>query len=52
MKATINYQTVCDATSFEPSAGESFDVLKKGKTVSWIMYYGEKKKIENKYLDF
>ena len=52
MNARINFAVVQDSSWFEPSAGEEVEVIKRGKSVSWIMYYGEKKKISNRYLDF
>lgn len=56
MKAKINFNAI-DESFLEPYIGWKFEVIKIGKTVSWVNFSfinGQinKKKVRNKYLDF
>lgn len=47
----VNYNTV-DESHLEPYIGWEFKVLKHGKTVSWIAWFGKTKKVDNIYFNF
>ena len=51
MKCEINYNTI-NESHLEPYIGWRFNMIKQGIKVSWISWFGKRKKISNKYINF